>query len=62
MRTTPIYAISAVLLLAGCQSMQPPSPAAICDILQPITYSRNDTPETRAQIIEHNAVVAEICQ
>lgn len=57
MRMTSIFAIS-LLFLAGCQTIQA---AVFCDVTQPITYSRNDTAETRAQIVEHNAVYDELC-
>lgn len=56
MRKTLSFAILS-LLLAGCG----PTASVFCQVAQPITYSRNDTQETRAQIVEHNAVWTELC-
>lgn len=50
---------TSVLLLAGCQT--PLASVVYCQVTTPITYSRNDTLETRAQILEHNAVYEELC-
>jgi hypothetical protein len=60
MNVTRISAISlAVIVLVGCQTITPPS--VYCDAARPITYSRTDTPETRQQVEQHNAVWTELC-
>lgn len=55
--------LSALAMLAGCQTTSTPSAvieragaAPFCAVAEPIFYSRTDTPETRRQIREHNAV------
>lgn len=56
---------TSMLLLVGCQSMTPSVAiephASFCQVAQAITYSSRDTPETRAQIIAHNARGTELC-
>lgn len=49
---------------AGCQHPTPivaTSGADFCDIGRPISYSSRDTPETRAEILSHNAAGCAIC-
>lgn len=49
--------------LIGCQTTIPSvaTSAAFCDVAKPITYSMRDTPETRAQILSHNAAFVALC-
>lgn len=54
-----LFCAISVVLMAGCQTVPP---SVFCEVAQPITYSRNDTPETRAQIVEHNAAWTELCR
>lgn len=58
---TKTIAIVASLLLAGCAAPQVVD--SYCLSAKPITYSASsDTPDTKAQIKEHNAVYARLCK
>lgn len=53
--------------LAGCQMIPTQTSATdgssvACNSFQPISYSRTDTPETRRQIVAHNAAYAALCE
>jgi hypothetical protein len=62
-RTLTLGISLAALALAGCQTVAAPGDAevVICEAFRPITYSRNDTQETRDQVTEYNAMLAEAC-
>ena len=58
-----ICGISALLLLAGCAAASAPAVVdTSCQAFEPITYSRRDTPETVAQIRQHNAAWVSLCK
>lgn len=53
----------AIVFLSGCQSMtRTGETKAVCSVFPPITYSRNDTPETALQVRQHNAARAVYCK
>lgn len=60
-----LVCVSASLMLAGCQTTKTPSAAtstaSFCKVAEPIFYSRTDSPDTRKQIREHNAVGIALC-
>ena len=55
-----------LISVTGCQTMKTPTSVTdadhvACTAFQPITYSRDDTRETRRQIVGHNAAYAALC-
>ncbi len=55
--------LSAILIVTGCQKMTPTAgiSSAVCLAFAPITYSSRDTPETKREIVGHNAALAALC-
>ena len=54
--------LAATLILAACQTTTPTSVIdTSCLAMEPITYSRSDTPATAKQIRQHNAAYKALC-
>ncbi len=55
--------LAAPLILAACQTTTPTAVTdTSCLAMEPITYSRKDTPPTVAQIRQHNAAYDVLCR
>ncbi len=58
----PLVAL-AMASLTGCQTTTRTGEIkAGCLVFDPITYSRNDTPETAKQVRQHNAAWESLCR
>ncbi len=58
----PLAPLAAALILAACQSTTPTAVTdTTCLAMEPITYSRKDSPQTAVQIRQHNAAFRAIC-
>lgn len=54
--------LAAASMLAACQTTTPTSAIdTSCLAMEPITYSRADTPDIRHQIRQHNAAYKALC-
>lgn len=62
-----IVIAATVVVLGGCATRQPEVRVetrvidTACSWVNPLTFSKNDTPETKRQIIEHDKVIRENC-
>ena len=55
--------LAALLLLPACKTTTPTAVTdTSCVAYEPIRYSREDSEETRGQIIEHNAAWDALCK
>lgn len=54
--------VIAVVALEGCATNRPAPVNTFCTIAKPITWATSDTDPTIAEVKEHNAVGAELCQ
>lgn len=54
--------LSALLTLVACETTtQTAGTSAACLAFEPMTYSSRDTPETKREIVGHNAALAALC-
>ena len=73
LRKHALLLLLSLTMLAACQTMMTPIGGTeklpvselvsrvACSAFSPITYAKHDTPETRRQIVGHNAAWGAVC-